>query len=237
MAMGDQPQQPAGVLYIDPANLKAALESEEGALRYLTRKPSPGDVALYTTPQQTAGWRPIMKQALEVLETIVQTADGRNWSGNMILDENSPIMGAARDVLQAAASLGTLPDSEQDPDRAAFEAWARRDMPRLSLRYNERLEGYMAPETQLAFISFCSARGPTAHPSQQQDDELDAKRYRWLRDKWGYIEDEYDGYDQDKMLRIYKADEDHGWDVDPESLDAAIDAAMSDSAGEGGKNG
>lgn len=38
----------------------------------------------------------------DVLETIVRVADGRRISGNLILDENSPLMGAARDALSKA---------------------------------------------------------------------------------------------------------------------------------------
>jgi len=38
----------------------------------------------------------------DVLETIVRVADGRRIPGNLILDENSPLMGAARDALAKA---------------------------------------------------------------------------------------------------------------------------------------
>jgi hypothetical protein len=38
-------------------------------------------------------------ELLELVQTIVRLADGRHWSGNLILDENSPLMGAARDLI------------------------------------------------------------------------------------------------------------------------------------------
>ena len=46
-AMADQKP----VAWIDPNNLKEVLARETGALRYLTRTPSPGDVPLYIAPQ------------------------------------------------------------------------------------------------------------------------------------------------------------------------------------------
>lgn len=39
---------------------------------------------------------------LDVLQTIVRVADGRTLPGNLILDENSPLMDAARDALAKA---------------------------------------------------------------------------------------------------------------------------------------
>ena len=39
---------------------------------------------------------------LAVLQTIVRVADGRQISGNLILDENSPLMDAARDAINKA---------------------------------------------------------------------------------------------------------------------------------------
>lgn len=38
-------------------------------------------------------------ELLEVLKTIVRAADGRTIPGNLILDENSPLMEAARDAI------------------------------------------------------------------------------------------------------------------------------------------
>lgn len=53
-AMADQKP----VAWIDPNNLKEVLARETGALRYLTRTPSPGDVPLYIAPQPRIpeGW-------------------------------------------------------------------------------------------------------------------------------------------------------------------------------------
>lgn len=53
-----------------------------------------------------------------------------------------------------------------------------------------------------------------------------ATRYDWLRDNWGYISDEYDDGGP-VMSRIFLVGKDDGWDTDPESIDAAIDAALS----------
>jgi hypothetical protein len=39
--------------WIDPENLRLALNQKEGALRYLTRRPVEGDVPLFTAPPET----------------------------------------------------------------------------------------------------------------------------------------------------------------------------------------
>jgi hypothetical protein len=41
-------------------------------------------------------------ELLAVLQTIVRVADGRTVPGNLILDENSPLMDAARDAISKA---------------------------------------------------------------------------------------------------------------------------------------
>lgn len=53
----------------------------------------------------------------------------------------------------------------------------------------------------------------------------DAKRYRWLRERWGKLEEIYE-CGTDKMLDIRDAEPGEGWRTDPVTLDAAIDAAM-----------
>src|SRR5690606_31176606 len=66
-----------------------------------------------------------------------------------------------------------------------------------------------------------AAQAPAAN-----GDALDAARYRWLRVRWGRIADTYDG-DSDQLVEIREADDRfEGWDVSPESLDAAIDDAI-----------
>ena len=53
----------------------------------------------------------------------------------------------------------------------------------------------------------------------------DAERYRWLRERWGKLEEIYEcGTDQ--MLDIRDAEPGEGWRTDPATLDAAIDVAM-----------
>lgn len=71
-----------------------------------------------------------------------------------------------------------------------------------------------------------------AHPSQQEDDVRDAKRYRRIRN--GPHSDRYG----DLYAMAFQGDGDIPLKGD--ALDFAVDAAiaaMSDSAGEGGKNG
>lgn len=51
----------------------------------------------------------------------------------------------------------------------------------------------------------------------------DAERYRWLRARYGRISETYDG-DSGRIIEI-DIDPD-GWDVDADTLDSAIDAAM-----------
>lgn len=53
----------------------------------------------------------------------------------------------------------------------------------------------------------------------------DAERYRWLRTRWGRVGENYVG-DSDKLSEVWTIAGDDGWDVDPISLDAAIDAAL-----------
>jgi len=54
----------------------------------------------------------------------------------------------------------------------------------------------------------------------------DAERYRWLRVRWGRIAEAYDGDGSLVEIREDPRVERGWWDVSPESLDAAIDAAM-----------
>lgn len=60
----------------------------------------------------------------------------------------------------------------------------------------------------------------------------DAARYRWLRTRWARITESYTDNDGSSIAKIEVADDAAmqawGWDkdVDPDSLDAAIDAAM-----------
>ena len=51
--------------------------------------------------------RAVRIELLAVLKTIVRVADGRTVSGNLILDENSPLMGAARDVIAKATGAAS----------------------------------------------------------------------------------------------------------------------------------
>ena len=54
----------------------------------------------------------------------------------------------------------------------------------------------------------------------------DAARYRWLRKRWGRVAEEYEG---DRMTFIGREKNDgEGWYTDPDSVDAAIDAAMAE---------
>ncbi len=52
---------------------------------------------------------------------------------------------------------------------------------------------------------------------------IDARRYRWLRERWGRISETYAG---DALVKM--GDDPEGWVTEPDSLDAAIDAAMAD---------
>lgn len=78
----------------------------------------------------------------------------------------------------------------------------------------------------LNIVNAALAAAPTTKPSPvAQGDAEDAARYRWLRARWGRIADEYDG-DSDQLVAIRESDSHfEGWDVDPASLDRAIDAA------------
>jgi hypothetical protein len=60
------------------------------------------------------------------------------------------------------------------------------------------------------------------------DDARNAARYRWLREHWGYLSETYDA-DSSRMVSIDLLQEsliEDGWDVEPTSLDAAVDANL-----------
>jgi|SRR5690554_4135257 len=57
----------------------------------------------------------------------------------------------------------------------------------------------------------------------------DAERYLWLRERWGRITETY-YVDSGRIVEIGTEPDGEGWDIEPETLDAAIDAAL---AGEG----
>lgn len=58
--------------------------------------------------------------------------------------------------------------------------------------------------------------------------QADARRYRWLRERWGRLAEEYEG---DELTFIGREKNDgEGWYTAPDSVDAAIDAALSRAA-------
>jgi len=61
----------------------------------------------------------------------------------------------------------------------------------------------------------------------------DAARYRWLRARWGRVTDTYKG-DSGHITWIDVEPDGEGWDTDPDSLDAAIDAAIQRESGRRG---
>lgn len=50
----------------------------------------------------------------------------------------------------------------------------------------------------------------------------DAARYRWLRERWGRVTETYDG-DSGRITAIGTEPGGEGWEIEPETLDAAID--------------
>ncbi|QDJ45009.1 hypothetical protein [Bordetella hinzii] len=117
-----------------------------------------------------------------------------------------------------------------------------------SLAYMSQLDRDLGREYMPLYAAPVAAQAPrpcTCHPDDRPDgpcrekyaasecqapaaasDARDAERYRWLRVRWGRIVDTYDG-DSNRLVEIREADDRfEGWDVSPESLDAAIDAAM-----------
>lgn len=78
--------------------------------------------------------------------------------------------------------------------------------------------------TEYARAAVLADRASRAAPSLQSDAE-DAARYRWLRQRWGRVTETYDG-DSGRIVEIGTEPEGDGWDVEPETLDATVDAAM-----------
>lgn len=65
-----------------------------------------------------------------------------------------------------------------------------------------------------------------AHPSPVDEAvRRDAERYRWLRERWGRVTETYDG-DSGRITAIGTEPGGEGWEIEPETLDAAIDAAL-----------
>lgn len=54
--------------------------------------------------------------------------------------------------------------------------------------------------------------------------ERDAARYRWLRERCGYLAEEYQDSGP-RLERLYEMGAEEGWAVDADSLDVAVDAA------------
>ena len=77
-------------------------------------------------------------------------------------------------------------------------------------------------DTQRAIIEAAEMRG---YSLGRNHAGKDAERYRWLRARWGALEEIYEG-GTDQMLDIRDAEPGEGWRTDPATLDAAIDAAM-----------
>lgn len=78
-------------------------------------------------------------------------------------------------------------------------------------------------KTKAIFAASCN------HAAVMEMDR-DARRYRWLRKRWARLDESYaDGGPKITSLRVLtdqEVQDGYGWDVDPECLDAAIDAAM-----------
>ncbi|WP_225784497.1 hypothetical protein [Xenophilus sp. Marseille-Q4582] len=81
-----------------------------------------------------------------------------------------------------------------------------------------------------AFLRAPKSKAAFAAPGDEAQLLADAERYRWLRDNWGYVSETYTGSGP-QVESVYLVSKDDGWDTDPDSLDAAIDAARQ---GEGG---
>lgn len=118
---------------------------------------------------------------------------------------------------------GALMDSQYLAGVTAGWNAAQADDPNAALKsIHDAYAGHLKP-----LRDWQKAGRPTAHPSQQEDDALDAARYRWLRNHFRFAADSSCEIWFDNSLEHGPADQ----------LDCSIDAAISDSAGEGGKNG
>lgn len=90
----------------------------------------------------------------------------------------------------------------------------------------------MDTEAIAAFDLLSRMRFACGDDGKRMQDELeeylrglkrDAERYRWLRQRWGRISETYHG---DTDLIAEMGEDQEGWLVDADSLDAAIDVAM-----------
>lgn len=97
----------------------------------------------------------------------------------------------------------------------------------------ERLRRHAADTTNTAFSRAAMTEAlqylERAQAPAANGDALDAARYRWLRERWGRLAESYVGPVVQAIQVLDDRDIQDGiaWDVDPESLDRAIDAARS----------
>jgi hypothetical protein len=140
------------------------------------------------------------------------------------IDEDGDVYiydGAPRSVLlfappapaQAEQSEGQFDDCANSPTGKHSESWfANGDC--------EHCNTGAQPNAPLLLVQ--------AEPSE---DGRDAARYRWLRERWGRVTETYDG-DSGRITAIGTEPAGEGWDIEPETLDAAIDAALRKRLGE-----
>lgn len=85
--------------------------------------------------------------------------------------------------------------------------------------------GYCEAIANAHFIAACSPDRIRRLLDYIRGLALDAARYRWLRQRWGRVTETYDG-DSGRIVEIGTEPGGEGWDIEPGTLDAAIDAAM-----------
>jgi hypothetical protein len=118
--------------------------------------------------------------------------------------------------------LGGNQTSPEQEDDAGVATEQRGEM---ALRLQERNRHIDITTARYYVDAVCDMLSSGQHANSRDDLERNSRRYLWLRDAGGLFDLHYN---------------DHGLGPEfpsGEELDAAIDAAMSDSAGEGGKNG
>lgn len=121
-----------------------------------------------------------------------------------------------------------------DDERAAFEAALPKISPHRENGYDLTRSGpnlsgddYFDEDIQTQWRVW-QARAAFPQPVAQTDDARDAARYRWLREHWGYLSETYDA-DSSRMVSIDLLQDsfiEDGWDVEPASLDAAVDVNL-----------
>jgi len=170
------------------------------------------------------------KLAEALRESLLWTASSLAAVGKeqdvIVLEGRKRTIGEILDEANAALDAPSAPGDAQDGDRMTVLYVAGAICRHLDMALDQ--SKVMAAARDIAQHIAAPAAGDA------QGDAKDAARWRWARAHWGRIVDTYEG--NSGVVVSIEIDEcrDSGWHTDPDTLDAALDAAIAAQQGEGG---